>query len=32
MKIIENGTVTAPQGFKGAGCHIGIKKKNKQPR
>ena len=29
MKIIENGTVTAPQGFKGAGCHIGIKKKNK---
>ena len=29
MKIIENGTVTATQGFKGAGCHIGIKKKNK---
>lgn len=29
MKIIENGTVTAPLGFKGAGCHIGIKKKNK---
>lgn len=29
MKIIENGTVIAPQGFKGAGCHIGIKKKNK---
>lgn len=29
MKIIENGTVTAPKGFKGAGCHIGIKKKNK---
>jgi len=29
MKIIENGTITNPKGYKGAGCHIGIKKKNK---
>lgn len=29
MKVIENGTITNPKGFKGAGCHIGIKKKNK---
>lgn len=29
MKVIENGTVTSPKGYKGAGLHIGIKKKNK---
>ena len=29
MKIIEDGTVTNPKGYKGAGLHIGIKKKNK---
>lgn len=29
MKILDHGTVTSPLGFKGAGCHIGIKKKNK---
>ena len=26
MKIIENGTVTSPIGFFGAGAHVGIKK------
>ena len=26
MKIIEDGTVTNPKGYKGAGLHIGIKK------
>ena len=29
MKIIEDGTVTNPKGYQGAGLHIGIKKKNK---
>ncbi|WP_455683483.1 bifunctional glutamate N-acetyltransferase/amino-acid acetyltransferase ArgJ [Thomasclavelia sp.] len=29
MKIIENGTVTTPVGFYGAGAHVGIKKENK---
>ena len=29
MKIIEDGTVTNPKGYKGAGLHIGIKKRNK---
>jgi len=29
MKIIENGTVTAPIGFFGAGAHVGIKKEKK---
>ena len=29
MKVIENGTVTNPKGYQGAGLHIGIKKKNK---
>ena len=29
MKVLDQGTVTSPLGFKGAGCHIGIKKKNK---
>ena len=29
MKVIDNGTVTNPKGYKGTGLHIGIKKKNK---
>lgn len=29
MKIIENGTVTSPIGFFGAGAHVGIKKEKK---
>ena len=29
MKVIENGTVTNPKGYQGAGLHIGIKKRNK---
>ena len=29
MKIIENGTVTSPQGYLGAGAHVGIKKAKK---
>ena len=29
MKIIENGSVTTPKGFYGAGAHVGIKKANK---
>lgn len=29
MKVIENGTVTTPVGFYGAGAHVGIKKENK---
>ena len=29
MKIIENGTVTSPKGYLGAGEHVGIKKAKK---
>lgn len=29
MKVIENGTVTLPKGFYGAGAHVGIKKQKK---
>ena len=29
MKIIDNGTVTSPIGFFGAGAHVGIKKEKK---
>lgn len=29
MKIIDNGTVTLPKGFYGAGGHVGIKKEKK---
>lgn len=29
MKIIENGTVTSPKGYYGAGAHVGIKKAKK---
>lgn len=29
MKIIDNGTVTLPKGFYGAGDHVGIKKEKK---
>lgn len=29
MKIIENGTVTSPKGYHGAGEHVGIKKAKK---
>lgn len=29
MKIIDNGTVTSPKGYYGAGAHIGIKKAKK---
>lgn len=29
MKIIEDGTITLPKGFKGSGLHIGIKKVKK---
>ena len=31
MKIIENGTVTSPIGFFGAGAHVGIKKEKTTP-
>ena len=30
MKIIENGTVTSPKGYLGAGEHVGIKKSKKR--
>ena len=29
MKIIDDGTVTLPKGFYGAGDHVGIKKEKK---
>ncbi len=29
MKVIDNGTVTSPKGFLGAGQHVGIKKRKK---
>ena len=29
MKIIDDGTVTLPKGFYGAGGHVGIKKEKK---
>ena len=29
MKILENGTVTSPKGYLGAGAHVGIKKAKK---
>ena len=29
MKIIENGTVTSPKGYLGAGEHVGIKSKKR---
>lgn len=29
MKIIDDGTVTLPKGFYGAGGHVGIKKEKR---